>query len=106
MAAHADTIETQGRIVVPFIVKNGAPAIEFTAIQASDAAGTVRISASQPGATAIAIRQNNREVGRIAGEAGEIEIPATTLGRGPVALQAVTEGPASTHSRPISLQIR
>jgi len=106
VAANADAIETQGRIVVPFIVKNGAAALDFTASQTSDGAGNIRVSVRQSGATAIAIRQNSREVGRIDGEAGEIEIAPTELGRGPVSLQAISEGPSPMQSRPIALQIR
>ena len=44
------------------------------------------------GATAITIRQNSRDLGRVKGEAGEVEIAATTLGRGPTTLQAFSEG--------------
>jgi hypothetical protein len=59
----------------------------------------------QPGATSIAIRQNSREVGRVQGESGEVEIAAAMLGRGPVTLQAFSEGPAATVSQPVRISV-
>ena len=64
-----------------------------------------RVSVRQPGATAIAIRQNSREVARVQGEAGDVEIEAATLGRGPTTLQAVSEGATPAVSRPLSIRI-
>jgi hypothetical protein len=63
------------------------------------------VKVGQPGATSIAVRQNSREVGRVEGEAGEIEISAATLGRGPTVLQAFSEGPAAAVSAPVSIQV-
>lgn len=109
-----DPIETRGRAVVPFMVSNSRAALEFDvkwldeAVETDGAAAEakLRISVRQPGATAIAIRQNRREVGRIDGEAGELDVSATTLGRGPTTLQAVSEGPVPAVSRPVDLEVR
>jgi hypothetical protein len=103
----ADSIETQGRQIVPLTVQNqGAPVELQVAPQPSVGhAGKLRMRVSQPGATSIAIRQNSREVGRVEGEAGEVEIPAATLGHGPVTLQAFSEGPAATVSSPVRISV-
>jgi hypothetical protein len=108
VAAHLDAIETQGRFIVPFTVNNGAPKLEFDVKPLVGGSGLVmlRVSARQAGATSIVIRQNSREVGRIDGEEGEIDIAAISLGRGPTTLQAVSEGPAPTFSQPVALQNR
>jgi hypothetical protein len=114
VGVHADAIETRGRLVLPFVVNNGGAALEFNAQQlpppvgpeAADGLGLVRIRARQPGATAIVIRQNGREIGRIEGDTGELDAPAATLGRGPITLQAFSEGPAPAASAPVGLQIR
>jgi hypothetical protein len=89
-------------------VNNGAPKLEFDVKPLVGGSGLVmlRVSARQAGATSIAIRQNSREVGRIDGEEGEIDIAAISLGRGPTTLQAVSEGPAPTFSQPVALQNR
>jgi hypothetical protein len=94
--------------VIPFMVNNGAPPIELSVAPSGGAAGppTLRVSARQAGAAAIVIRQNSREVGRIDGEQGAIEIAQRSLGRGPTTLQAVSEGPAPAVSRPTAIHIR
>lgn len=108
VGANLDAIETQGRIVVPFTVKKDAPALAFEVQSTGDVAALaeIRVSARQTGATAIAIRQNSREIGRIEGEGGEIAIAAAVLGRGPTTLQAISEGPTPTISKPFSIQLR
>jgi hypothetical protein len=65
----------------------------------------LKVQVRQPGATAIAIRQNSRELGRVKGESGELEIPAATLGRGPIVLQAFSEGAAAAASAPVQIQV-
>jgi hypothetical protein len=108
VAAHADAIETQGRIVVPFRVKNGDAEVTLDVTPAGEVAreATLRISVRQMGAETIVIRQNSREVGRIAGESGTVEISASTLGGGPTTLQAVSEGPSPAVSSLVSLRVR
>jgi uncharacterized protein (TIGR03790 family) len=108
VAADAGAIETQGRLIIPFYVKNHDAELQWTVSPQPGVAsqGVVRISAHQPGATAIVIRQNHRELARVEGEEGNVEIPAALLGRGPVALQAASEGDVPAVSAPIWLQVR
>lgn len=104
---HEDAIETQGRVIVPIAVNNHNAEIDFTVAPPDKVAASarIRVFARQTGATAIAIRQNSREVARVQGEAGEVEIEAATLGRGPTTLQAVSEGSTPTASRPLSIRV-
>jgi hypothetical protein len=100
-------IETQGRRVVPIIVKNGEAALEMEVSPqaAVSHAGKLSVSVRQAGATAIVIRQNSREVARVQGEGGQAEIPAALLGRGPTTLQAFSEGKTRAASPPVKIQI-
>ena len=104
----ATSIETQGRAIVPFFAKNHGVELQWTVTPEKDVArdGVIRVSAHQPGATAIVILQNARELARVEGEAGDVEILAAKLGRGPVTLQAVSEGEQPAVTAPIRLQVR
>jgi uncharacterized protein (TIGR03790 family) len=103
----ADSIETQGRQIVPLTVRNELAPVELQVAPQPGVghAGKLRMRVRQPSATSIAIRQNSREVGRVEGESGEVEIPAATLGHGPVTLQAFSEGPAATVSSPVRINV-
>jgi hypothetical protein len=103
----ADSIETQGRQIVPLVVQNqGAPVELQVAPQPGVShGGKLKVRVRQPGATSIAIRQNSREVARVQGESGEVEIVAATLGHGPVTLQAFSAGSAATVSSPVRITI-
>jgi hypothetical protein len=100
-------LETQGRRVVPIMVKNQETelALEVSPQSVVGWAGKLSVSVRQKGATGIAIRQNSREVGRVQGEAGEAEILAATLGRGPTTLQAFSEGDTPAVSAPVRVRI-
>jgi uncharacterized protein (TIGR03790 family) len=101
-------LETQGRIVLPVTVNNRGANVELKVVPQASVSHSAKFSVavSQPGATAIAIRQNSREVGRVKGEAGKVEIAAATLGRGPTMLQAFSEGESPAVSAPIRIQVR
>jgi hypothetical protein len=103
----ADAIETQGRQIVPIMVSNHKSAVqlEVSPLPAVSHLGKLTVKVRQPGATAIAIRQNSQEVGRVQGEAGQLEIPAIKLGRGPITLQAFSEGGAEASSPPMQVQV-
>jgi uncharacterized protein (TIGR03790 family) len=100
-------IETQGRHTVPIRVDNHGTEFEMKILSQPivGQGGKVAVSVRQPGATAIAIRQNSREVARVQGEAGEAEIAASILGRGPTMLQAFSEGEKPAVSPPIRVQV-
>jgi uncharacterized protein (TIGR03790 family) len=93
VGSDSDPIETQGRQIVPFVVRNNDAMLEFKVAPYSvKPFDSIRVTVKQSGATAVVLRQNSREVGRVQGEAGEIVVPATKLGRGPSMLQAFSEG--------------
>jgi hypothetical protein len=107
VAVNGDAIESRGRTVLPFVVNNHGGKLKLSASTAAIAAtNMVKISASQPGATSIVVRQNRREVARIEGAQGEASVLAATLGRGPVLLQAESSGPEPAFSQPLQLEIR
>jgi uncharacterized protein (TIGR03790 family) len=103
----AHPIETQGRTIIPITVDNHSAAVELQVAPRPGVGvgGNLKVKVSQPGATAIVVRQNSRDVGRVEGEAGEIEIPAATLGRGPTTLQAFSEGASAAISAPVTIQV-
>jgi hypothetical protein len=92
---------------VPIGVNNHDAQLEFTIAPPDKvaASGKIRVSVRQPGATAIAIRQNSRELARVQGEAGDVEIEAAKLGRGPTTLQALSEGSTPAASRRLPIRI-
>jgi hypothetical protein len=102
----AGPIETQGRRIVPITIRNREAKLEWNVSPLKvPPAGKVLVRVRQAGATAVVIRQNSREVARVQGEAGEVEISAATLGRGPTTLQAFSEGDASVASAPLRIQV-
>jgi len=105
VGTHNDAIETQGRKILPIVVDNHGAAIELklsTPWRVPKVA-KVKISARQPGAKSITFRQNSRDLGRVEGESGEVEISAATLGRGPSYVQAFSEGSAPAVSTPVRI---
>ena len=105
VGSRADPIETQGRAIVPIIVDNHGAAVEIKVAPATRApiSGKFKVTVRQPGATSIAVRQNSRDLGRVMGETGELEIPATAVGRGPTTIQAFGLGKAPAVSPPVHL---
>ncbi len=103
----SDPIETQGRCIVAIVVDNHDTAVELKLTSANRVGllGKFKLNVRQPGAKAIVIRQNSRDLVRVEGESGEREISAATLGRGPSVLQAFSEGPAAAVSAPIGVVV-
>jgi hypothetical protein len=103
----SDPIETQGRAIVPIVVNNHDASVEIKALSATrvSLAGKLKLSVRQSGASEIIIRQNSREVGRVKGESGEVEIAADVLGRGPSALQAFGEAKTPAVSPPLGIVV-
>jgi hypothetical protein len=73
----------------------GSPAADRVTIGASSnrvpLGGRLRVRVGARGASAIVVRHQWREVGRIEGDSGEVELSANSLGRGPVRLQAFAD---------------
>lgn len=102
----ADAIETRGRIILPLTVRNTEATLECKVTPERSTIGSkIRVELRQPGATAIAVWQNNRELGRVKGDAGSVEISAAALGRGATTLQALSEGKVAVASAPIRVHV-
>jgi uncharacterized protein (TIGR03790 family) len=102
----SDAIETQGRIIVPFSVKNHDAPLELKiSSYGLKLADKFQVSVRQTGATGIIIRQNSRDVGRVQGEAGEVDVAAAMLGRGRSTLQAFSEGSVKAVSAPVRVLV-
>jgi hypothetical protein len=87
-------IESQGRKIIAVRTANHGRKIE-----ASLAAGGSRrsdrplaINVKSPGSIGCAAMYGSNVVGRLSGEAGKIEIPANTLGAGPVRIRVIGLG--------------
>jgi uncharacterized protein (TIGR03790 family) len=102
-----DAIETQGRTIVPFLVNNHEAAVEIKVAPSTriPLSAKFKVNVRQPGATSIVIRQNSRDLGNVKGESGELEVLATTLGRGPTTLQAISTGKAAASSVPVQVVV-
>ena len=76
--------QSRGRLVLPIVVNNYGRQLELAASPSANvgATDTIRIKARQPGATAIVVRQNRRQVARLEGDEGEADVLAATLGAG------------------------
>ena len=102
----AGPIETQGRLIIPFTVQNHDATLEFkTSTRIVKSAGNIQMSVRQPGATAITIRQNSRDLASVKGEAGDVVIAASQLGPGPNTLQAFSEGSVPAVSAPVRIVV-
>jgi uncharacterized protein (TIGR03790 family) len=101
----SDLIETQGRTIVPILVNNHDAAIEIKVAPSTHIplSAKFKINVRQSGATSITIRQNSRDLGSVKGESGELEILATSLGRGPTTLQAFSQGKTAAVSVPVDV---
>jgi hypothetical protein len=107
VAINGDAIESRGRTILPIVVNNHGRKLELkTSAPTYSATEMVHIEAAQTGAETIVVRQNGREVARFQGGKGEADVLAATLGRGPVVLQAESEGAEPARSAPLRLEIR
>ena len=87
-------IESQGRRIIPIRLDNHGRTIEASLASKGPLRPDmpVIIDARSPGSIGIIAIQGSRIVGRIAGQEGRIEIPANTLGAGPVQLRVAGLG--------------
>jgi hypothetical protein len=77
-------LETQSRVIIPFVVDHGEGLVELTADQTSvPAGGQIEFTAQAINAVGeIQLRQNGRTVGTIAGSGQSARIAASDLGVG------------------------
>ena len=95
-------IESQGRQIIPVRLANHGRKIEASLADPAAArapTSRVTIAVRSPGSIGIVVIHGSRVVGRVAGEEGQIEIPANTLGAGPVRLRVVGLGSGGTAER-------
>ena len=91
-------IESQGRQIIPVVLDNHNRKI-YTSLTKSGpfrSEETLRIAVRSPGSVGIVAIQGSRVVGHLGDEQGQIEIPAKTLGAGPVRLRVAGLGEGGT----------
>ncbi len=107
----AGPIESQGRAIFGVVVKNHDLAAQLATMPTGTARWdeTLKIRARAPSMSEIFIMHNDRALGRITGEQGQVDVNPRLLGLGPVTLQAVAvkrDGtPARIASAPLHLTI-
>lgn len=91
VALEAGPLETQGRLILPVTFNNAGHRIAAATAPKGSVrlGGMLKVAAKSPGAASISVLHQGRELGKIAGEAGAVEVSAATLGQGPVALQVI-----------------
>ncbi len=94
VATGPEPIESQGWKIIPVRAANHGHTIEVSLASKAPlkADKPLTIAASSPGAMGIVAMQGSRIVGRIGTDKGQIEIPANTLGAGPVTLRVIAMG--------------
>jgi hypothetical protein len=111
VAVENSMIQSQGRAIFHVAADNNGRkiAVRGVPIEAVKAGEKIKLNVKSPGSIGVAILQNSRLVGRIAGEEGAVEVAADELGAGRVWLQAVgigKGGPKSNvMSRPLQVEV-
>jgi len=107
VAITSDAIESQGRVIVPLTVANHGPPVRLTRVGEGpiSVGDTIRLKIAAPAARRVVLFQNRRPLEQLNGSEGIVEISADLLGRGPVEIQAVSEGDRKTVSAPLPLVI-
>jgi len=90
VAVADDAVETRGDFVLPFNVNNRGRVLSAVRVGAAQIrwGRPVRLKVAMKGASKISVCHNERVVGEIASDAGEVTIDSRALGIGPVRLQA------------------
>jgi len=108
----AGPIASQGRLILPIMIDNHSRSITFTAGEGQNPVvrwrTPMKISASSPGATKIAIFEGSRAIHVFEGESGATTYQPEKLATGPVTLQAKALGPdnkVTVVSPPIKLTV-
>ncbi len=97
VATAADTVASQGRLIVPVEIRNTSEVLTMTAPGGRERAWDrpIEIAITQPGAKEIVVLANVRTLAKITGDSGTVKIDPRTLGQGPVRLVpvALRDGP-------------
>ncbi|MFO0900286.1 MAG: hypothetical protein U0836_22865 [Pirellulales bacterium] len=85
----AGPIETQGRLILPVTFNNTGHRIAAATSpkQTVRLGAALKIAAKSPGAASLVVLHQGRELGKIAGESGALEVDSARLGQGPGQLQ-------------------
>ena len=110
VAIDASAIETQGETQGNVIVDNHGLTCDLQVTPTKIRAGMkIHVSAKSPGAQAISVFQNSRQLGRITGPDGELTLDSEKLGAGPVLLRAVAKAAEAEKgfvvARPVVVEI-
>lgn len=110
VAITANSLETQGRLVVPVTFANYDRTLTMSAIpDRVPPSGIVRVELAGTGIDAALVFATGRVLGRIQGDSGSIDIPAVMLGRGRITLYAAGRGgrsPAeSVNAVPVTIEV-
>jgi hypothetical protein len=107
VVAVAGSLETRGRVVIPFRVGKRTIVVEGAPTQPLLVDQTIRLTAKMPGAQRIAFLHNEREMSAIAGDSGTAEIKLSSLGVGTVVVQPVAYLPDGKEVRgaPLTMSV-
>jgi hypothetical protein len=102
-----DEIETRGVAIRTVRVANTTRTVEFKRTETGPVrwGEILKLEARAPGSAGIALTQGTRRLAVIPKSEGTFEIDPRSLGRGPVALEAVAIGPTGPQSNVISTRI-
>jgi hypothetical protein len=105
VAVENSMIQSQGRAIFRVFTENYGRKIEVheVPVDIQKRGEKLKIDVKSPGSIGIAIMQNSRLAGRIAGEKGTVEIPTDELGGGRAKLQAVGIGSSGPKSNVLSV---
>ncbi len=109
VAVLAGDLQFQGEAIIPVTVRNRNLALEIAPLErgALSLDEDLGIAAQMPGATRILFAQGGRIVRQIEGASGTVEIPAATLGLGPVRInsQAVMADETRVAGTPVEVTV-
>jgi hypothetical protein len=91
-------IESQAHRIIPIQTANHGRTIEASLVGSGPWRGNapVTISARSPGSIGVVAMHGSNVVARLSGEEGKLEIPANTLGTGPVRIRVIGMGSGSS----------
>ena len=94
VAVSKGPLPARGETIIPFFSSNHKRTIQVTCVpeKVVSVKKSLIITARSPKSSSIRILRGTRLLSTIAGDDGQVEIPAQTLGRGPVRIQVVGIG--------------
>lgn len=110
VAIDSSPVETQGRWVQQVLFANHGRSLTLEAEpRRVKAKGTVRVRVDGPGLEGVVLFTMGRVIGRAAGGESSIDVPAETLGRGPVTIRATGRAGAgaanSVNAVPVTIEV-